>query len=879
MSSMGKSLRGQDNEHTASQSVSSKRRRIVGNYELGAILAIGNFDCYTQLCTYIPTGACYVARIYDKALLAETQWMWERVRESVHVQRTLPEHPNLIEMVECFETMTSLYIVMSMFSSTSVVKLFVSHLNPFTCNTSPLEDSRALIIEQKQTYNPETSVKQYSSTGGDGLLRRASKDFRVHDDNKVYNCYNDVGWDSGSNARNLFAPTLAPPQPTEAVPSSYGKEARRGILSRERDSPSGSEELRDRAARGRPSRSPSQSQAPQPQGSPCERRRTSLSPSSTTEAGLLPLPFGRSEPGREGVSGESQEGPVDVAFVRHVFLNVVHGVLHLHRHGVVHGGIAPDHVLYNADRGMVKISNMISCYRCRQGTKRTELRGTRHTVAPEVLKQEPYDPYLTDAWSLGVLLYFMLNGGHYPHDGANTLKHILYHRIRPMKPNIPASGADLVIHLLQPNPAERLTVEAILYHPFCYQGPSLDLSTTTGRVDDEDESLSRKDLCNDSFASPKILESSIHSFAGLLSGTARSQSATRIASSHQSSHRSLLQLRKRRMPSNSSLGGTGGGEGVGGSRNPAAVANRGQGLSSPSGPIALLPFHVASGSTLLYSSTKKANSLRLHLDARNEDEAAGIIQRAYRMYRQKRHFRWVTQTLLKKSSRRPSHYNISKSDGYGISSNRSLSFRSRQPKPWGTPKPSLSVQVHCPNENDLPVEVFPKDSAQVGCNPKDAMLPSDQENAVGYDTNNDVRNLASSQVACSLDTEEEEAAVRLAKSNFNATKAQESHQLSPLIPESKQPPAMSSQTFSFLYKTLGCRSPQIPLHHRSRLYNNIPPIPSAARPPSKGFRSNGGGFHLPYLNAQQPLRNTVSKPYANTNYEYKNGVFLPSKTM
>eukprot|EP00796_Vickermania_ingenoplastis_P010177 gene10177-7129_t len=377
----------------AHHTVSPQLRQVIGKYELGAALAAGDFDCRTRLCSHVVTGAPYVVRIYDKSVLEEAQWMWERVRASIHVQRTLPKHENIVEMVECFETTSSLYILMQLFQSVNVTKLLCSDI-----------------------------VDDGGVEAGDGAVPPSA--FSSHWSDTV-NRANQIRSGAMPTARHVRI----------AQPSMNSSAMALGIGNGDEPSSSG-------------------------RTGPSEPLPRSAS------ASALPRHFPR------------RRARLTIQQVCNYFTQVVRGVLHMHEHHVVHLGIAPDHILIN-DRGLVKIGNLVSCCFCTPGAKMGEMKGTRHTVAPEVLTSDPFDPYLADAWSLGILLYFMLNG-RYPHDGANTLEHIMYNHLRPPDAHLPASAKDLLNQLLQPDPTKRMPVSEILQHRFFSEDSAAEEAADSG---------------------------------------------------------------------------------------------------------------------------------------------------------------------------------------------------------------------------------------------------------------------------------------------------------------------------------------------------------------------------------------------------------------
>lgn len=97
--------------------------------------------------------------------------------------------------------------------------------------------------------------------------------------------------------------------------------------------------------------------------------------------------------------------------------------------------------------------------------------GSPAYVAPEILLSRPYDPFIADCWSLGVILYVMLNNA-LPFDDtdlptmiANQLRNrwSFNNRVQPF----PSLGSrELIRSILQPRPAHRYDIEKIINHPW-----------------------------------------------------------------------------------------------------------------------------------------------------------------------------------------------------------------------------------------------------------------------------------------------------------------------------------------------------------------------------------------------------------------------------
>ena len=109
----------------------------------------------------------------------------------------------------------------------------------------------------------------------------------------------------------------------------------------------------------------------------------------------------------------------------------------------------------------------------------TDSCGTPAFVAPEILKDSPYNPYMTDIWSSGVVLYAMITG-FFPFRGVNETelhKNILSGAFPKLK-DVSNELKDLLNKILEVNPNKRITIDNILKHPWIIQNENINNNYT-----------------------------------------------------------------------------------------------------------------------------------------------------------------------------------------------------------------------------------------------------------------------------------------------------------------------------------------------------------------------------------------------------------------
>ncbi|XP_028432572.1 testis-specific serine/threonine-protein kinase 1-like [Perca flavescens] len=91
--------------------------------------------------------------------------------------------------------------------------------------------------------------------------------------------------------------------------------------------------------------------------------------------------------------------------------------------------------------------------------------GTSSYASPEILRSYPYNPKVSDVWSMGVVLYMMLYAA-MPYDSSNIRRMVriqIQHNINfPNTPSVSSEAQDLMRSILHPVVEQRIKISSIL---------------------------------------------------------------------------------------------------------------------------------------------------------------------------------------------------------------------------------------------------------------------------------------------------------------------------------------------------------------------------------------------------------------------------------
>ncbi|KAM6155938.1 testis-specific serine/threonine-protein kinase 1-like [Rhynchocyon petersi] len=177
-----------------------------------------------------------------------------------------------------------------------------------------------------------------------------------------------------------------------------------------------------------------------------------------------------------GVQGDLLEliktrGALHEDEARKKFHQLSSAIKYCHDLDVVHRDLKCENLLLDKDFN-IKLSDFGFSKRCLQDDNGRLILsktfcGSAAYAAPEVLQGIPYQPKVSDIWSLGVILYIMVCGS-MPYDDSNIKRMLRIqkeHRVNfPRSKHLTGECKDLIYRMLQPDVNRRLHIDEILSH-------------------------------------------------------------------------------------------------------------------------------------------------------------------------------------------------------------------------------------------------------------------------------------------------------------------------------------------------------------------------------------------------------------------------------
>jgi len=161
----------------------------------------------------------------------------------------------------------------------------------------------------------------------------------------------------------------------------------------------------------------------------------------------------------------SSNGALPEAEAVRLFCQIIAGLSYCHRYNICHRDLKPENILVDSCRN-IKLADFGMAALQPKGQWLNTSCGSPHYAAPEIILGHQYRGDKADIWSVGIILFAMLNG-FLPFDGGDlpTTLRLVKRGEYYLPPSLSVEASDLIQRILQKRPEKRISIESIWTHP------------------------------------------------------------------------------------------------------------------------------------------------------------------------------------------------------------------------------------------------------------------------------------------------------------------------------------------------------------------------------------------------------------------------------
>lgn len=168
-----------------------------------------------------------------------------------------------------------------------------------------------------------------------------------------------------------------------------------------------------------------------------------------------------------------------------IFRQMISALSYCHRFNICHRDLKPENILMDGKNNIKIVDFGMAALQPHNKWLNTAC-GSPHYASPEVIQGQYYRGDKADVWSCGVILYVMLTGT-LPFDSEgdhyDVIQTVLKGKFRfPKAPDISGLAKDLIIRMLQSDPAQRISMKSLWRHPFVQQYSVCDGVDANGKL-------------------------------------------------------------------------------------------------------------------------------------------------------------------------------------------------------------------------------------------------------------------------------------------------------------------------------------------------------------------------------------------------------------